>query len=46
MKKLKTLLLEQGRVLQVLAQTESAWLETCEALEAVDRADIHQGASE
>jgi ATP-binding cassette, subfamily F, member 3 len=44
--KLKALLLEQGRVLLTLAQTESAWLEACEALETADRADIHQGASE
>ncbi|HJW82316.1 MAG TPA: ATP-binding cassette domain-containing protein, partial [Acidiferrobacterales bacterium] len=38
--KLKALLQEQGRVQQALAQTESAWLEACEALETADRADI------
>ena len=38
--KLKALLQEQGRVQQALAETESAWLEACEALESADRADI------
>jgi len=34
--KLKSLLQEQGRVQQALAQTEAAWLEVCEALETTD----------
>jgi ATP-binding cassette subfamily F protein 3 len=38
--KLKALLQEQGRVQQALAETESAWLAACEALESADRADI------
>jgi ATP-binding cassette subfamily F protein 3 len=38
--KLKALLQEQGRVQQALAQTETAWLEVCEALETADLAAI------
>ena len=38
--KLKALLKEQAGVQQALQKAEAGWLQTCEALEAADRADL------